>query len=257
MKTPTKDRTCTEVQHSSSKAPRPGASEKRTPNSNTGVSPGGSDFKSPGVHAKDLNKSPGVQSKESNKPGSSEFKSPGVMGTCRGKYPTTRAPAGVMGTCRGMYPPKSKARRQAFEKTRVQQQQQQHQQQQQKLKRKRAATKANKTKARSRWAQHIGWAMRQFRADHPRGSPAAAMAYAQASYNKELQQEGLESKRVKGEKMRILRRAAKQEKEALWQAGAEQREQRAAEVKKDRMERLAEALRRKQEATKAEAKELI
>ena len=250
LKTPTKDRTRQEAQQSSSKAPRPGAP----------VSPGGSDFKSPGVQAKELNKpggrspgvqskeSPGVQSKESPKPGSSEFKSPGV-----GDMKKKRAPPGVMGTCRGQRPPKSKAKRQAFEEKRLERQQQQQQQQRQAVKRRQASAKAKITKARSRYAQHISWAIKQFRADHPHASPAAAMAYAGQSYSNELQRQGLESKRAKGEKARIARRAAKQAKEALQQAEAEQREQRAAEVKKDRMEKMAEGLRLKQEAAKAEA----
>ena len=93
MKTPTKNRTCSEVQHSASKVPRPGA-------------PGGSDFKSPGVQSKDLNKSPGVQSNTLNKAGGSEFKSPG-LGEMQKQRPKKAAP-GSMGTCQGVYPPRRK-----------------------------------------------------------------------------------------------------------------------------------------------------
>ena len=78
------------------------------------------------------------------------------------------------------------------------------------------------------------------------------MAYAGQSYNNELQRQGLETKRAKVEKARIARLAAKQAKEALKQAEAEQRAQRAEEVKRDRMEKLTEGLRRKQEAAKAQ-----
>ena len=154
-----------------------------------------------------------------------------------------------MGACLGRKPPKSPAKRQAFEEMRAQRQQQQHA-----AKRKRATPKAKMTKARSRYAQHLSEAIKQFWADHPHPSTGAAMAYASQSYKNKLQQQGLDTKRSKLQENRLARIAAKKAKEALQQAEAEQRQQHAEEVKQDRMAKMAEGLRRKQEEAKAQAK---
>lgn len=110
LQTPTKNRARSETEHSASKAPRPGAPRNLPASSSEGVSPGSSQFKSPGVQSNDL-KSPGVSEvqEERQVPKISSIKS--------------RAPPGVMGTRRGQRPPKRPAKRQVFEEMRVQMQQ--------------------------------------------------------------------------------------------------------------------------------------
>ena len=110
------------------------------------------------------------------------------------------------------------------------------------------------SQARCKYTQHVAKAVHEFRAHHPCSyyDKAAALAYAGQSYNRGLEQQGLESKRASADKVRIARVARKQAQDAQWQTEAEERQKRAAQVKQERLERINEGLQRKREAAKVQ-----
>ena len=250
LTTPKKDLACSEEPDSTSKTQRPrtfgstlgvqvsmeASSELKSSTLGVQVSMGSSnEFKSSALGVQ-------VSMKSSN-----ELKSPGVNEVQR-----SRAPPASMGTCKGQRPPKDTVKRQAFENMRLQQQRQQPKPKCSKMSRPSARTKMSQ--ARCKYIQHVAKSVHEFRANHPCSyyNKAADLAHAGQSYNRGLEQQGLESKRATADRARIARIARKQAQDAQWQTEAEERQKRAAQVKQERLEKMNEGLQRKREVAKVQ-----